>query len=134
MVSDFISQNGFLRMTQEQHTEYMRKRVADPTLSELPQAARVFFEYGKNKEGYWGNAEFRKQMKIAARIHKVLYPDTTAVFVLDNSSGHHAFADDALVAERMNVFPGGQQPVLRDTIWNGQVQKIGQKGLFQVSG
>ena len=32
------------------------------------------------------------------------------VWIFDQSAGHHAYDDDALVATRMNVNPGGQQP------------------------
>ena len=50
--------------------------------------------------------------------------------------------DDALVAKRMNLGPGGKQPAMRDTIWNGQVQKlvdesgrpIGARALLQKRG
>ena len=33
-------------------------------------------------------------------------------WIFDQSSGHNAFAADALVASRMNVKPGGKQPVM----------------------
>ena len=33
-------------------------------------------------------------------------------------------ADDALVAEKMNVKPGGMQKIMRDTSWNGRIQKM----------
>ena len=42
-----------------------------------------------------------------------------------------------LIASRMNAKPGGKQPLLRDTVWDGKVQRmvysIGvAKGLIQV--
>ena len=59
------------------------------------------------------------------------------MWVFDNSSCHNAYSDDALLASRMNAKPGGKQPVLRDTMCNGQAQKmvfsIGvPKGLIQI--
>lgn len=59
-------------------------------------------------------------MKIAA----LKYPTLThnVVFIFDQSSNHCAFSDDALNAKRMNVKPGGKQPVMRSTTWNGQRQ------------
>eukprot|EP00733_Pompholyxophrys_punicea_P002261 Pompholyxophrys_punicea_v1_NODE_1634_length_609_cov_1.922801.p1 type:complete len:108 gc:universal NODE_1634_length_609_cov_1.922801:333-10(-) len=102
-------------------------------MRELKQAkARVVFNYGKNREGYWGNAHFTEQLKNAVAMHKFLFPNIQAVFVLDNSSGHLAFSEDALVASHMNLHPGGKQPSLRDTVWKGVPQTIGQKGLLQV--
>ena len=37
-----------------------------------------------------------------------------ACFLFDNSSNHGVFAEDALVAERMNLNSGGKQPLMRD--------------------
>ena len=59
-------------------------------------------------------------------------------WIFDQSSGHNAFADDALVASRMNVRPGGKQPVMRPgRLPNGReqpmVDRYGRpKGLRQV--
>ena len=36
--------------------------------------------------------------------------------------GHNAYAEDALLAHKMNVNPGGKQPKMRDTVWNGKRQ------------
>ena len=33
-------------------------------------------------------------------------------------------AENALNVERMNVNPGGMQPAMRNTTWNGHVQKM----------
>ena len=46
------------------------------------------------------------------------------IWFFDHSSGHTAFADDALNVNKMNVRPGGAQPKMRDTIWRGRVQKM----------
>lgn len=59
------------------------------------------------------------------------------VFIFDQSSGHRAFAEDALNARKMNVEDGGKQPFQRDTLWNGQPQRMvtasgKQKGLRTV--
>ena len=40
------------------------------------------------------------------------------------NSGHTAYAEDSLNANRMNVNPGGSQPKMRDTTWPGSVQKM----------
>ena len=41
--------------------------------------------------------------------------------VFDHSCGHTAFAEDALIASKMNK---GKQPKMRDTVWNGQPQTM----------
>ena len=34
------------------------------------------------------------------------------------------YPDDALNADRMNVRPGGKQPLMKDTVFNEEVQKM----------
>ena len=80
------------------------------------------------------------QLEYAAKITECKYPRSDGykvVWIFDHSSCHRAFADDALNAYKMNARPGGKQPLMRDTVWQGRVQKmvfsIGvAKGLIQV--
>ena len=44
--------------------------------------------------------------------------------MFDQSSCHKAMADDRLDASRMNVNPGGKQPLMRDTVWAGRPQSM----------
>ena len=53
-----------------------------------------------------------------------MHPGAIGVFAFDNSSSHAAFAADALNARAMNVKPGGKQPKMRDTMFNGQAQQM----------
>ena len=48
---------------------------------------------------------------------QITYPGHTGVFAFDNSSGHACKADDALVASRVNLLPGGKQPRMRNTVF-----------------
>eukprot|EP00734_Pompholyxophrys_sp_LG126_P000176 Pompholyxophrys_sp_v1_NODE_29_length_3693_cov_2.397746.p2 type:complete len:227 gc:universal NODE_29_length_3693_cov_2.397746:2080-1400(-) len=68
-------------------------------------------------------------MKNVIDIFECKYPNAEAVFLLDHSGGHTKKPENGLNAHVMNVNPGGKQPVLRDTIWNGQPQVIGNRGL-----
>jgi len=45
------------------------------------------------------------------------------VFLFDRSSGHCAFADDALLAHKMNGSGGEKQLFQRDTVWDDKFQK-----------
>ena len=58
-------------------------------------------------------------------IAEIKYPlsSHSIAFLFDQSSGHTAYADDALSVNRINVNPGGSQPPMHDTIWDGKVQK-----------
>ena len=60
----------------------------------------------------------------AIPIFERMHPGAVGVFAFDNSSAHAAFAADALNAKRMNVSPGGKQPKMRDTVFDGQVQQM----------
>ena len=79
-------------------------------------------------------------MEHAVKIADVKYPrgdGYRVTWLFDHSSCHNAYAEDALNAAHMNAKPGGKQSCLRDTIWNGRVQKMAfnigiPKGLIQV--
>ena len=66
------------------------------------------------------------QVGQAATIAEIKYPEEThnIVFLFDQSSGHTAYNDDSLQVSRMNVNPGGSQPAMRDTMYDGRVQKM----------
>ena len=103
MVSDFVDEyNGLLTLTD---VEFQRGKLQYPNLK---QAACVLLKYGAESEGYWNSDKFIAQVRDVIDIVKVKYPkqfyDTFWFF--DQSSGHTAFADDALNA-KMNVKPGG---------------------------
>lgn len=57
--------------------------------------------------------------------------------VFDHSSCQGAYNNDALNAFRMNAKPGGKQPKMEDTVWQGKLQYLVfntgiPKGLIQV--
>ena len=136
MVSDFIDEyNGYLRLTDD---ELERGKVKYG--GNFQKEARLLLEYGESKEGYFTSDKFLSQMDHAVKIAEIKYPKEIGyrlVWVFDNSSCHNAYADDAINASLMNTKPGGKQPCMRDTVWNGKVQcmvfNIGiPKGLIQV--
>ena len=60
----------------------------------------------------------------AIPIFNAIHPGCVAVFAFDNSSGHSVFAADALLAHKMNLGPGGKQPIMRPGMFNGQPQSM----------
>ena len=64
-----------------------------------------------------------KQVDKAIKIFEDKYPHAQALFLFDNAPSHKKYAEDSLNAERMNVRPGGKQPKLRDTVFNGQTHQ-----------
>ncbi len=103
MVSDFIVEgDGYLRDSEEE--------------------ARLMLE--TQRDGYFNSEKFLAQVHRAITIFDRKYPDRTGLFMFDNAPSHKKMANNALNVDHMNVHPGGKQAILRDTQWNGQVQKM----------
>ena len=71
----------------------------------------------------------------AVEIAEFKYPSKHYnLFLSDQSSGHTAYDDDALIVSRMNVKPGGCQPKMRDTVYDGVTQRMvfDPKGMKQI--
>ena len=106
MVSDFVEyHNGFLSLTTEEHS------VAKVSLPSTPKSARVLFEYGADKEGYWTGDRFTAQVKTACDIAEAKYDPSkhTILFVFDQSSCHKKFYEKALLARNILVQDGGER-------------------------
>ncbi len=59
-----------------------------------------------------------------------LHPGMQACILVDNSSGHCAFAEDALMVSRMNFHPGGKQARMRDGWYMKDGKKVMQSMVF----
>ena len=118
MVSDFIDEySGYLKLSDAEYEE------ARPHHPNLWKKTRYILKYGEDNQGYWNSETFMTQ---AVTIAEIKYPreSNSIVFLFDQSSGHTAYDSDALQVTRMNVNPGGSQPAMRDTIYNGKVYKL----------
>ena len=104
MVSDFIEENG---------SDYLRHNNKE---------AHLLLE--TSTDGYFNNDMLIKQVDEAIQIFEQKYPSAQALFLFDNAPSHKKYADDMLNTDRMNVRPGGKQPVMQDTVHNGQVQSM----------
>ena len=77
-----------------------------------------------HKDGYFNNEGLMKQVEKAVDIFELKYPHARGVFLFDNAPSHRTIADNQLNVDKMNVSSGGKQPVMRDTVWNGNVQRM----------
>ena len=70
---------------------------------------------GEEHDGYFTADHFCLQVAKAARIAAFKYPADKydIIFVFDQAKIHMTYDDDALVAHRMNVKPGGKAPIMR---------------------
>ena len=68
-----------------------------------------------------------EQVGKAVKIADMKYPPSQGfhhVWCFHHICGHTAFAEDALITSKMNKGPGGKQPKMRETVWNGQQQTM----------
>ena len=68
------------------------------------------FKFGAQGDGYnyWNNELFIAQVKDAISIAEFKYPTTSnqIIFLFDQSSGHCAYASDALIVHKMTFQMG----------------------------
>lgn len=118
MVSDFVEEvDGYLRFDEES------------------ARARVLLEH--QTDGYFTNEMFIAQVKVAMDVFEKKYPGCQGMFIFDNAPSHVKKAEDALNADKMNVSDGGKQPYMRNTVWQGRMQRMvlddgQQKGMKRV--
>ena len=124
MVSEFIEeQDGYLALSDQQY-EF---EVAHNERQDIGKSALKILKIGEQQEGYWNSERFMKQVAEAVKIAEVKYPPSQGyhhIWCFDHSCGHTAYAENALIASKMNKGPGGKQPKMRDTMWNGQTQTL----------
>lgn len=81
---------------------------------EVPDESRVIMFPGKNNDGWWKADDLVDQVvNRAIPIFEARFPGAKALFAFDNAASHSAYADDALVAKKMNLSSGGKQPKMR---------------------
>lgn len=87
------------------------------------EEARILFQAGKNRDGYFTNDDIIQQTEKAMDILKKYYPDDDHVLVFDNATTHLKRADDALSARKMPKGPSKPQ-----TNFGVEVRVIGADG------
>ena len=120
MVSDFVEEHdGYLVLSTGEHDAAKKKFPL------IPRSARVLFEYGADKEGYWTGDKFMANVKDACDTAESKYDPAkhTIEFVFDQSSCHKKFDEKALIAKSILVKDGGPHRVC-DTVWAGQPQAM----------
>ncbi|SAM02738.1 hypothetical protein [Absidia glauca] len=76
------------------------------TMRHNGMVSKKLFERGSGRESYWTHHDVVKQLQEEViPIFKALHPNCMGIFLFDQSSNHKAYADDALVASRMNLNP-----------------------------
>lgn len=68
--------------------------------------------------------------KIIPAFERAHPPNYQMLLMVDNSQGHSAYAEDALLTSRMNMNPGGKQAVLRNGWFIHNGERITQSMVF----
>ncbi|RIA80370.1 hypothetical protein C1645_838829 [Glomus cerebriforme] len=58
----------------------------------------------------------------------IIHSNSITIFAFDYSTNHRAMADNALCAQHMNLNPGGEQPVMKDIVF--ETRNIAQSMVF----
>ena len=117
MVSAWFDCDGILSLDDE---TWQKGKETNPNLA---KEAIFIHQFGK-EWGYYTWDKFQRDLDQAISITKLKYPQQTCIFMYDHSSVHKRCTDNALNARRMNLRPGGKQPKMRPTIWNGHPQSL----------
>lgn len=132
MLSGFITMDGFIGLTDAEMAELNATRAsqgkepismvfrltnedADGHLGDVDALTfpYYFFEYGKQREGYWNSEKMILQIKDVIALLEKKYPEKKLVFLFDWSSGHGKKPADSVLLEKMNKTWGGAQPAMR---------------------
>lgn len=96
MVSEFLTPAGRLCCSEEGKRVYATKTL----------------ETGSGS--WWTGEMLLEQVKAALEIFKTAHPTLKGVRLFDNATSHCMFAPNALVATKVKLNPGGQQPRMKD--------------------
>ncbi|CAG8662615.1 17121_t:CDS:2 [Cetraspora pellucida] len=93
-------------------------------LKDEQEEAHVMMVLGANWNSYWDSKKLLEQVVQAVKIFKRMHLECVSMFVFDNATSHKAFAEDALVASKMNLGLGRSVLKIQDTMWSGSHQSI----------
>ena len=133
MVSAFLTPGGILAVPDSVSDGEILARHPDWQKNEdgsLVREAVRYFEYGKDR--YWTADHVVEHTLHAMRIFRVAFPDYQGTFAFDNATNHSSFAEDALVASKMKLGPGGAQPKVRDGWYVKNGRRRPQRMIFGV--
>jgi transposase len=96
----------------------------------VKESAALYFEYGKNRDGYFTSNEFLPIVEVSLFIFHFTFPSLQLVLVFDQSGVHWKKADDALNADHLNLYKPGKH-LMRNTSYVNTKGSIKQQVLVQ---
>ena len=64
------------------------------------------------------------QLRKAVTLFEKKYPAAQRLFFFYHAPSQMKWPENALNADKINVRDGGKQPYMKDTVWNGSVQRM----------
>ena len=90
-----------------------RKRAEKGTQPTGEYSCVQYLKYGVNRDGYWTNDHFSKQVEEVLDILNWIHPDLQVILEVDHSSGHLKIEDDGLSINGMDLGYGCKQSKVR---------------------
>lgn len=94
----FLTEHGEVKLTDE---ELKAARLMEG--EECDGESRFMLKIGKNREGYLDSARYLDVVKKMLKIVKIKYPYHKPVLIVDQSSVHLRYADNAIRIEKINL-------------------------------
>ncbi|CAN0377896.1 unnamed protein product, partial [Scytosiphon promiscuus] len=109
-ISDVIGVDHWpLQLGKEQWAMMQEDRDVVKTKND-PSTAAVVMTVGAHQDGYWTCDRMCAQLPgIFAIMELTSEPYRQGVVIFDNSTGHGAYDDDALLPQNINMAPGGEK-------------------------
>ena len=85
---------------------------------------------GKNREGYWGFAEFNEQVIDVINCLEVLEPNRQIAIEVDRSTRHAKYLPEGLHMANMNAKDGGKQRALCDSVMTEECLSPGNATMY----
>jgi hypothetical protein len=101
-------------------------RRAEKVRPGIQQSAALYFEYGKNHEGYFTSDEFLPVVEIGLFIFHFMFPTIQLVIVFDQSGVHWKKGEDALNADNLNLYKPGKNLMRNTSFVDGRGVTINQ--------
>ena len=107
-------------MTDEEVTKVNKARTASeerlPQIKKGESPGLIFFQYGKNQDGYWDGALFQVQCIAIINVLKIIYPGMQILLEVDHSAGHLKEQSNGLMTNAMGLRWGRKTTAKRDTV------------------
>lgn len=133
MVSAFLTPSGILAVPKSVSDGDIQARHPNWWRNEDGSLVREVVKYLKyGKDHYWSDDDMVDHTLQAVQIVRLAFPSFRGVFAFNSAMSHCSFVDGALVASKMPLSPGGEQPKMKDGWYMRGNKRRPQRMIFGV--